>query len=110
MYPVCEDCRLGRESVYLFGRAGRKPSSFFLFAVGREVFLWGVCTSLFGWHFTVNGLVRSSAWFSSCDDGAHPRAPGVTLALVMLRGLLADVFFVIVIIVCVVEMFPHSSL
>jgi len=31
MYPVCEDC--------LLGRAGRKPNSFFLFAVGREIFL-----------------------------------------------------------------------
>ncbi len=45
MYPVCEDSRLGRESVYLLGRAGRKPNSFFLFAVGREIFS-GSCTSL----------------------------------------------------------------
>ncbi len=36
MYPVCEDCLLGRESVYLLGRAGRKPiPSFFLRLVGR---------------------------------------------------------------------------
>jgi hypothetical protein len=71
MYPVCEDCLLVPESVYLLGRAGWKPNSFFLFAVSREIFSGG-CTSLFGWHFTVDGFVRSSAWFSSCNDGAHP--------------------------------------
>jgi hypothetical protein len=41
MYPVCEECRLGRESVCLLGRAGRKPNSFFLFCGWSGDFLWG---------------------------------------------------------------------
>ncbi len=61
-----------RPRVCLSVRAcGKEANSFFLFAVGREIFSGG-CTSLFGWHFTVDGFVRSSAWFSSWNDGAHP--------------------------------------
>jgi len=85
-----------------------KEAKFLLSICGWSGDFSGGCTSLFGWHFTVDGFVRSSAWFSSCNDGAHPRVPWVRLALVMSRGLLAVVF--IIVIICVVEMFPHSSL